>query len=529
MRILAMELGSWSVKAVEMESRFRRFDILDFHEARLPLKLDDPTELYKEAITQILAKLPSHPEKIVCALPAPNVSMRFLNLPVKQRKKVEQMYQFELEDTLPFKLNDTVIEHQIYPLKDSSLVFAAIAPNRFITSHLEYLKTIGLNPDWLTFDGMGLINLYGSSISKENSQIPGPVLLIDLGHTKTTISIINEGRLEAFRSFNWGGLAITKNIALSTGAPLEQAQEEKHQLDLTNPNSSSLKSEMIGATYQALGLLITEINHSLITYRNTNKQSITSIQLAGGSSLMKGISEFLGKQFGNVPCSIFSPTSIFELKEELKTPESQRFSEPWGRGNVFSRKSPLLFNFRKNSFGKQTSLAEIFTIIKNPNVIKLAQYTLTLVIILLIHVTASSYFANQESQKANEELKKVFQDTFRNAPKTLKNTLTSNPDELKKYIEQKNKEMDQKLKMLSKSRESIISSIKKITNSFPPTVKVDVNKLEITDRNLTLEGVLYDGDINSVTENLKKLPLLNDLGVTLEGQRFTYRAKVLGR
>ena len=38
MRILGIEFGAWSLKAVEMESRFGRVDILDFHEIRLPLR-----------------------------------------------------------------------------------------------------------------------------------------------------------------------------------------------------------------------------------------------------------------------------------------------------------------------------------------------------------------------------------------------------------------------------------------------------------------------------------------------------------
>ena len=75
----------------------------------------------------------------------------------------------------------------------------------------------------------------------------------------------------------------------------------------------------------------------------------------------------------------------------------------------------------------------------------------------------------------------------------------------------------------------MISNVKKITDSFPGTVRVDVNKLEIDDRNLTMEGVLYEGDITSVTENLKKIPLLSEVSITLDGQRFTYRAKVSGR
>lgn len=526
MRVLAIELGSWSVKAVELESRFRKFEILDFHEARLPLRLDEPKELYKEAISQILAKLPSHPDKIVCALPAPNLSMRFLNIPVKQKKKAEQMYQFELEDSLPFKLEDTVIEHQIYPLKESCLVFAAIAPNRFITHHLDYLKTLGLDPDWLTFDGMGLINLYGSSVALNETPPSEPTLVADIGHSKTIISIIHEGRVEAFRCFNWGGMAVTKNIAVTTGDPLEQAEEKKHQIDIS---ATAQQDEVLAATRQSLGFLLTELNHSLIAYRNLFKKSISSIKVAGGTSLLKGFPEFLGKQLGGVPCEIFSPAAQFQLKEDLRSPESPRFVEPWGRANVFSRKSPLLFNFRKSSFGKQTSIAEISTALKNPNVIKLAQYAAALVLILFVHVIASSYFAEQENQKAQEELKKVFQDTFKNAPKALKNTITSNPVQLREYIEKKNRELEEKLKMLSKSKESMISYVKKVTNSFPTTVKVDVNKLEITDRNLVLEGVLYQGDLSTVTENLKKLPQLSEVSVSNEGQRFIYKAKVLGR
>ena len=57
MRILGIEFGSWSVKAVEMESRFRRLEILDFHEVKLPLKVLEPTKVYAEATQQILAGL----------------------------------------------------------------------------------------------------------------------------------------------------------------------------------------------------------------------------------------------------------------------------------------------------------------------------------------------------------------------------------------------------------------------------------------------------------------------------------------
>ena len=531
MRILSIELGGRSVKAVELESKFRKLDILDFHEIKLPLKITNPTELYKEAVKEILAKVPSLPAKTVISLPGPSISMRFLNIPIKQKKKVEQMYRFELEDSVPFKLDETVVEHEVYPLKDSSLVFCAIAPTKFISSHLEYLKQLGLDPDWLTFDGMGLINLFIASQQKDNvNPIPGPTLLLDLGHTKTNLSIVNDGRIEAFRTFGWGGFSITQNIALTTGLALEHAEEELHKLDLTKALAGRPTDELTAAAMQGLSPLFTEINHNNIAYRNQTKQNIASVCISGGASLIKGLPQLMSKQLGGIPCSQFNPGEFFPLKEELRSSmELTKFAEAWGRGNVFSRKSPILFNFRKSGFGKQTSLNEISEFVKNPNVLKLGQYTAILVLILLVHVTTSSFFAKEESQNANEELKKVLNDTFKNAPKALKSSLLSNPEKLKDYIEQKNRELDQKLKMVSKSRESVISVIKNITNSFPSTVKVDVNKLEIRDRNLVLEGVLYEGDINQVTEGLKKLPLLGEVNLKQEGPRFTYQAKVNGR
>src|SRR5688500_15751248 len=105
MRILGVEFGSWSLKAVEMESRFRRVDILDFHEVRLPLQTNDATETYRQAIAQLMARLPSHPEKIVTSLPPAQTALRFLSMPIKGRKEVEKSFRFELEDNVPFKLD----------------------------------------------------------------------------------------------------------------------------------------------------------------------------------------------------------------------------------------------------------------------------------------------------------------------------------------------------------------------------------------------------------------------------------------
>lgn len=129
MRILGLDFGTWSIKAVEMESRWRRIEILDFHEVKMPLQLQEPVPMYQAALQQLLSSLPSHPDKIVTSLSSDKTALRFLRIPISSRKKVEAMYQFELEDGIPFKLEDSVVEHRISPMEKEASSLQRLHPN----------------------------------------------------------------------------------------------------------------------------------------------------------------------------------------------------------------------------------------------------------------------------------------------------------------------------------------------------------------------------------------------------------------
>lgn len=523
MRILGLEFGSWSIKAVEMESKWRRLDILDFHEAKLPLHIQNPVEDYKEALSELLSKLPSHPEKTVASLLPAQAALRFLTIPVKQRKKAEQMYRFELEDTVPFRLEEAVVEHHINRVGEGSLVFAAIAPKRFVQLQLDWCKSIGLEPDWLTFDGMGTINLFLASLQgAENAASNEPLMLLDAGHTKTNIAVIDQGILKFFRSVPIGGFALTKAIALNQSVPLEEAESLKAEIDLGQ------SGELVDLARQSLGPLITDLNHTLVSFRNQYQITPKNLVLTGGTSKLKGLTSFLAEATG-LATERFRPFSGLNVKAELQKHDEFRFAEAWGRAMVFARKSPLLFNFRKGELAKQTSLNEVSEIFKNPHIIKLMQFGAVFALILFLHVNIASYLAQKQSNDALEALRKVFTETFRTIPVKVRNTLTANPADLKKFVDQKTKDLDQKLALASRNRVPMASVIKQISGTFPNEVRVDVNTLQLDDKSLLLEGVLYDGDLNLVTENLKKLPTLSEVSLKRDGQRFTYQAKVMGR
>ncbi len=533
MRILGIEFGAWSLKAVEMESRFRRVEILDFHEVRLPLEVIDPRSSYRDAVSQLMARLPSVPEKIATSVPPAQTALRFLQIPVKQRKTVEKMYRFELEDAVPIKIEDALLEHQVYRRKEGSLVFVAMAPKKLVQSHLDWLQAVGTDPDWLTFDGMGLINLYFSQTPTKGPDAPNkPVLLLDIGHSKTTLAIIHEGRLEHFRSIAWGGGAITRNIALSLGVTLEEAQRIKHEaiaLDVDVDSAAQNIQNAVLAASQACGTFVADLMHSLVAYRTAFGSEVGSVLLTGGTSKLKGISSLIATTLG----TSVQPFHAFKdqnLKSDLAaSADETRFAEPLGRASVFLRKTSLSFNFRKAELAKETSLDEVNKIVQNPIVLRVLGYAAILAVILYVNIWVSGAISNRDLQTARASLQKKFLETFVGVPPKLSKSLTANPDQLKKYIQQKTKELDQKIKMLSRNRTPMLTRVLAVSSAFPRDVKVDINSLQIDDRTLALEGVLYQGDILPTKEMFNKLTWLKDANLTQDGKRFSIKAEVLGR
>jgi type IV pilus assembly protein PilM len=533
MRILGIEFGAWSLKAVEMESRFRRVEILDFHEVRLPLEITDPLPVYREAVSQLLARLPSVPEKISTSVPPAQTALRFLQIPIKQRKAVEKMYRFELEDTVPLKMEDSLLEHHVYRRGEGSLVFVAMAPKALVRSHLDWLKAVGLDPDWLTFDGMGLLNLYFAQTPAKGAEAPtGPVLLLDIGHAKTNLSIVHEGRLEHFRSIGWGGAAITRNIALSLGVTLEEAErikKEEVKLDEDMDSASPQLQDAVLAATQACGTFATDLMHSLVAYRNASQKEITSVLVSGGTSKMRGISSLIATTLGT-PVQPFSAFSGQNIKAEAKeTADEQRFAEPLGRASVFLRKTTLLFNFRKQELAKETSLDEVSTLVQNPLVIRVVGYAALLAVLLYANVFLSGFVAEKELQAARSDLQKVFSETFPSEPAKKAKLLTTNPEQLSKFILQKRKDFDQKVKMLTRDKSPMLSRVLEVSLAFPREIKVDVNTLALDDRSLVVEGVLYQGDLTSTKVALEKMQWLKEPTVSMDGKRFTLKAEVVGR
>lgn len=531
MRILALELGTWSVKAVELESRFRRFDILDLHEIRLPLESSNPTESYRQAVQQLLARLPSHPEKLITSLPSSHTSLRFLPFPIKQRKQAEKIFRFELEDNIPFKIEEAIVEHCYFKTKDGSLIFAVVTPTKNVQSYIEWLRSINLDPDWLTFEGMGLANLFLLQSANKESTGSDPVLLMDIGHTKTNIAVFQENRLQLFRTIHWGGLAITQAIKSGLNIELEEAEKLKHSKLVLDKDSDSLDpdaQELVASAVQGISSFKVDLHHSLVAFRNQYQNEVKSMFITGGTSKCQGIAAFLSRALG-FPVSAFDAFEGVKIREELSNVNREQFGEVLGRAFVFARRGSILFNFRQQEAAKETSLREIGQFIRNPNVQLLGKLSLVLALILFLHSFVAKQLAERDARLATDELTKVMNQTFPMLPIAKKTELLKDSALLKRFIEQKNEDLEQKIAIVTKPRPPKLKLLRQISDSFPPELKVDVNNLQIADKTMILEGVLYSGELNKMIESLKTNSLFAKVDLSQEGQRFTVKAEIAER
>ena len=140
-RILGVDVGTWSVKAVLLESQFRGFRVVGAKETRID---DGEPETLTERRSEALRRIADDPELrrdgAVAALSAGDATSRFVELPFADARRVDQVIEGEMADLIPFPIEDAVFDHVLLEKRsESSLSLAAAAPRNRVRQRLDTL------------------------------------------------------------------------------------------------------------------------------------------------------------------------------------------------------------------------------------------------------------------------------------------------------------------------------------------------------------------------------------------------------
>jgi type IV pilus assembly protein PilM len=138
------------------------------------------------------------------------------------------------------------------------------------------------------------------------------VLLMDLGASRTKLSLVEFGTVESYHTVNRGGADITDSIAQSLSIPFVEAEKRKKEFGLFGDPGDKNLADIIKLHTD---YIFSETNNVLLGYEKKYNRTISKVILTGGGSLLKGIKEVaqntfqveveIGRPFGKVETPAF--------------------------------------------------------------------------------------------------------------------------------------------------------------------------------------------------------------------------------
>jgi type IV pilus assembly protein PilM len=259
------------------------------------------------------------PAPLVVALSGQIVFPRFVKLPAVEADKLLQMVEYEVEQNVPFPMDDIVWNHQ-YIGDDSTgeqcamIVAAKIDNVREVT---DQLSTAGIEPDVVDVAPMALYNC----LRYNYPELSGCTLLLDIGARSTNLIFIEDEKIYS-RCIPVAGNAITQDIAKGFGVSFAEAEQMKRELGYVSLGgvyaSENQKQERISKIIRnVVTRLHAEINRSINFYRSQQTGNPPErVFLTGGTAAIPKLDDFFRQKLG-VEVQYLNPFENISISKKL--------------------------------------------------------------------------------------------------------------------------------------------------------------------------------------------------------------------
>ena len=176
-------------------------------------------------ISQIMREAGIRPAPVVVSLGGQMVFPRFAKFPaVGDKAKLEQLVHYEVEQNVPFPIDEIVCDHQFLGTAPDGDVAAMIVAAKLdgVRAVTDAIAAAGLKTAVVDVSPIAVLN----ALRFSQPQLAGCSVVLDIG-SKTTNLILIEGEKIYNRSIPVAGNTITKEIAQTFGCSFEEAEQLK--------------------------------------------------------------------------------------------------------------------------------------------------------------------------------------------------------------------------------------------------------------------------------------------------------------
>lgn len=474
--ILGVDFGTFSVKIAQVERGMGEFKLVQAFE--IPLVAEEVLS-HEQAATAALAKfLEDNPipyDSCVVSLPGTAVSFRSIELPFTNPKKIDQTIEFELESVVPFEIEELLYDYALTArLENESRVLVTYLPEANFQKFLEQVQHSGVEPRSVGVDTLDLSYLtYTGTLPPQ-----GRYGVLDLGHSKTNLLVLERETVKMARSFSWGGHSLDQAIAQSQQISLQEARELKHRSAWELEPSHSA-SQAISDTLQELGQ---QLRQSLFAFNESGEAPVEALYLCGGTAKLNGIDNYFSRLL-NINVSFLdvldeSYTLLPDRENFLLTLPSAFSAALHG---VFPSKGTPI-NFRRGEYAYKKDIEILGGTLKKVGWAAASVVGLGILYFLITYFSLSSQVDSLDKQVAE-----LVQTSVKGAPKKSKLSTKEALSMLNGRIAAVEEKMG---KVTGEESPSALKVLQLVSSSMPPRdqLVVDIDDINISPNRVRLEG-----------------------------------------
>jgi len=261
------------------------------------------------------------PGPLYLALNGQMVFPRFSKLPPVTADKLELLVHSEVEQNVPFPIDEIVHDHQFLGMTaegDTAVMIVAAKLDQ-VTKVTDAVASVGFNPVVVDAGPMAVLN----ALKLSYPGLPGGTVVLDIG-AKTTSLILVENEKIYLRAIPVAGNTITKEIAQAFGCTYEEAEALKRErgyvsLGGVTEDADEISDRISKIVRATLTRLHAEILRSINFYRSQQGGSAPQrLFITGGSAVLPQIDEFFRETL-QIDVDFLNPFGGIEFGSKIDT------------------------------------------------------------------------------------------------------------------------------------------------------------------------------------------------------------------
>lgn len=308
---VGIDIGAYSIKIAEVEATSKSYVIRRLAEYPLSIDLtkDKKVEII-DTLRTLFGQYDLENTQFIFSIPQKFVSSRLLQLPFRERFKVQRAIVSQLEDELPFSQEDAIFDAKIVRFAGKGAeIFAMAVPKERVGEALDLAHDCGVDPLYISTSGSGINNLFerwaeppieGLTPEQEIPSARPADIVLNIGHLNTEILVYSEGILLNMRSLDWGAKNMADSIGSKYGLNHVQAMRELQSKGFVMLDKSQGTREQIvfsEAIEAGIHQLVNELRLVMLEMQSELNLQWTKGILIGGASQLKNLGAYLTQSF----------------------------------------------------------------------------------------------------------------------------------------------------------------------------------------------------------------------------------------